>query len=120
MDASKLLNVISDLSFEHNSVKVSDLLKNLLSYITTNDNLNITTTEKELKELLENSEVNSYSPSNSDILKSIGALNYFGSGAWESIVTILSSGNYNIQKTIEELTKYNLDRDNLLKIIADA
>ena len=61
--------------------------------------------------------VNKYSPSNLEILKIIGADEFFGLGAMDAIQDILDRNSYNLQETMRELDQYKNERDHFIKII---
>ena len=120
MEASKLLNVISDLVIESKDNEIGTLFSNLISHISTNQESLIIEAEKSLKEVMERSLVNSYSPSNIEILTKIGGLSYFGSSGLSHIRSILTSNGYNVAKTITDLQEYNKQRQAFLDVLVAA
>lgn len=116
MEASKLRNILADLTIDADQKSI-DTLSALVSYITTNQNAELTKTVQEVKEYFSGSIVNNYSPSNFEILNSIGGLEYFGNTGMKKIEQILTENSYNIQKTVTDLQAYIKKRNEFIAIV---
>jgi len=117
MDAEKLMNVLSDLNREQNSKEVTNTLNNLINYISSNQSSLISEANQKLRELLTESIVNKYSPSNLEIMEKIGGLEYYGKFALGRIDAILKENSFNIQKTATDLQKYVQTRTEFSEVV---
>lgn len=106
MDTLKLLNVLSDLDNEQEGSSIDTFLQSLSSSINSGQTSEIVTNEQNVRDFFSESKVNSYVPSNIEIVRFIGADNYFGNTAFELITDILNKYPYDIKKTYQDLQEY--------------
>jgi len=116
MDASKLRNILADLTIDSNK-NIIDTLDTLVSNISSNQQSEIVANFDKIKSHFTESVVNKYSPSNLQIVESIGATEYFGLSALKKINTILTENSYNIQKTNSDLQEYLKARNDFLDLV---
>ncbi len=116
MEASKLRNIIIDLDYDSNKL-TTEMLSTLVSNINSNQTAEITTNLEKIKSSFKKSIVNGYTPSNFQILESIGALDYFGQTGLNKIEAILNENSYDIQKTVSDLNAYVENRNKFVSLI---
>jgi hypothetical protein len=116
MDASKLLNIILDLTSDTEK-SINDTLNTLINNINSNQPNEISINLSKLKEYFDESISNEYNPSNLKIINSIGASDYFGSKGIQKLEEILNKNSYNVQKTVDDLQKYLQERTEFLTLI---
>ena len=116
MDASKLKNILADLTADSDKTIV-DALNNLINNISANQTTEISTNFEKLKSHFSESVVNGYSPSNLEIFKSIDAVDYFGNTGLNKIESILKENSFNVQKTVTDLQAYVKKRTDFLTLV---
>jgi hypothetical protein len=119
MDTQKLLNILSDLDNEQEDSSIDTSLQNLASNINSGQTSEIVTNEGKVREFFEESKVNSYVPSNMEIIHFIGADKYFGNSAYAVVKDILNKNTYNVQKTYQELQEYLKRRKKFVETVKE-
>ena len=116
MDASKLKNVLADLTGDSDKT-ITDTLNTLTNNISANQTTEISANFEKLKSYFTESVVNEYSPSNFEIFKSIDAVDYFGNTGLNKIESILNENSFNVQKTVTDLQAYAKKRTDFLALV---
>lgn len=116
MDASKLRNVLVDLStgsIDFTNKLLTELSMSLSSNLSKNIAQNLSAIRKDYSE----SVVNTYTPSNLKIFEKIGAAKYFGNSGYNEIELILNKNLYDTQQTVENLNAFIEERRIFVEII---
>jgi len=117
MEATKLHNVIHDAIDEEENVDLKVKVTALITLIQQNNASEIDNTIEVIKEDLNESTFNTYSPSNYKILEEINGTTFLGDQALNKIKEILSSNSYNTAKIISELKSFIDERDAFIKTL---
>jgi hypothetical protein len=110
MEVSKLYNVVFELVDENESLKINELITNLINSISQNRANQIEGYLNELNKAFDSSKSNFFSISSSKILKEISGESYFGQGAKNAIEEILISTPFNNALTLQKLQEFNKRR----------
>lgn len=122
MDASKLLNILLDLTSDSEK-SITDTMTALVSSISSSQSTEISNNLQNLKKAFEHSISNEYSPSNLKIFQTIGAGDYFGLTGYKKLEELLNKNSYNVQKTVADLQKFiqkRADYMTLIKSVSDS
>lgn len=116
MDASKLLNILLDLTSD-SEITITETLNTLTNNINSNQSKEIAINLKKLKDQFSDAILNEYNPSNLKIVESIGASDYFGLTGFQKLENILNKNSYDIQKTVTDLQKFIQIRTEFVTLI---
>jgi hypothetical protein len=116
MDASKLQNILLDLTSDEEEI-ITETLNALVNNISANQSVEISTNLTKLKDTFLQNNSNEYNQSNSAIVESIGASSYFGISGFQKIDEILKKNSFNVQKTVADLQKYITERTAFVTLI---
>lgn len=116
MDASKLLNILLDLTSNSEKI-ITETLNVLTNNISANQSTEIATKLKKLKAEFSDAIINEYNPSNIKIIESIGASDYFGLTGFQKLEEILGKNSYDVQKTVADLQKFIQKRTEFVTLI---
>jgi hypothetical protein len=117
MDASKLLNVLFDLYNDSVNGVVSTLLNTLVTKLSAGQTTDINSSLQVLQNELHKDVLSTYSPSNLEIARSIGASEFFGHNASEFIKDIFDDNAYDVNKTFSELQAYVKRRKDYIDLL---
>lgn len=110
MDVGKVLSVISDLDNENDRLDIDDVLQQFINNLTSSNTAGIEAEEEALLNIFQTSVVNTYVPSNLEILQFVGGDEFFGLRAYYAIRDILYDTPYKVQDSIERLNDYAKSR----------
>lgn len=116
MDASKLLNILLDLTSDSEKT-ITETLNTLTNNISANQSKEIESNLKILKEEFSEAILNEYNPSNFKIIESIGASDYFGLTGFQKLEDILNKNSFDIQKTVTDLQIFIQKRTEFVTLI---
>lgn len=116
MDASKLRNILIDLTTESEK-SIGDTLNVLVNNINANQTTEIANNLKQIETIFLDSAVNEYNPSNLKIVETIGAIDFYGNKGFEKLSGILNTNSYNIQKTVTDLQAYIKSRNDFFTLM---
>jgi hypothetical protein len=116
MDASKLQNILLDLTSDEETV-ITETLNTLINNINANQSIEISTNLTKLKDAFLQNKSNEYNPSNLAIVDNIGARNYFGQSGFNKVDVILKKNSFNVQKTVDDLQKYITQRNEFVALV---
>jgi hypothetical protein len=122
MDASKLLNILIDLTNDSEKT-ITDTLNALVNNISANQPEDISINLSNLEEDFTYSITNEYNPSNLKIMQNIGASDYYGLTGFQKLEETLNKNAYNVQKTVADLQFFLQKRTeyiNLIKTTSDS
>ncbi len=115
MDASKLLNILLDLTNQNEDL-ITEKLNSLIQHIGSNQNAEISDDILILEKNFKNSIINNYNKSNLKIMEKIGAIEYFGNLGFDNLSDILNKNAFNIELTINQLNEFSKNRNLFLEL----